>query len=165
MAFTLEDGSIVAAANAYVSVDEFKDYHSDRANAYTATDPQIQAAIIKATSYIDGEYRSRWKGQRVSVLQSLQWPRYYVLVDPTDASYLASDAIPQALKDATCEAALRAITADLAPDLERGGKVKREKVDVIETEYTDGAPVTTSYQVIDQLLGGLLKNSNELVRA
>ena len=166
MSFTLETGSIVLGANAYVDVAEFAAYHTDRANTYTATDPQIQAAIIKATAYIDSKYRSRWKGQRVSVLQTLQWPRYYVMVDDTDGAYVDSDSIPRAVKDAVCEAALRSLTSTLAPDLERGGRVKREKVDVIETEYMDGSPSTTTYQIIDQLLNGLLKPSGsvELVR-
>jgi len=48
------------------------------------------------------------------------------------------------------------LSAELAPD--STGRVKREKVDVLETEWFDGEDSTsTTYRVVEQLLSDLLK--------
>ena len=75
MAFTVEDGSVVTDANAYISVSYADTFHSDRGNTdWTGTDTIKEAAIIKATDYIDQNYD--FIGTLVDVEQSLKWPRY-----------------------------------------------------------------------------------------
>jgi hypothetical protein len=159
MAFVPETGDIVPNANSYVTVAEADSFHADRGNtAWAATDTSMkQAALIKATDYIEQKYDGKWKGEPVVPHQSLSWPRENV---PT----VSSDEIPAKLKQAVCILALEAITEDLNPTLARGGLVKREKVDVIEVEYMDGASGQTTRPAIDGLLRGLLSLSSGINR-
>lgn len=158
---TIETGQIIPNANAYVTLAELKTYIGTIALP-TATDTAYENAIINATRYLDGKYRPRWKGCRVNALaQALEWPRANVLYEAdgeqlTYSSYLPTTTIPQRLKDATCEAALRALSGPLAIDA--SASVRRKKIDVLETEYAPGAvPGQVTYQVIDQLLSDYLK--------
>lgn len=160
MALTVETGTVVAGAESYVSVADCDTYHSNRGNAgWSGINAVKEAALRKATAYIDGKYRSRWKGGKVSTIQPLCWPRWGV--EDADGIFLSNATIPPRLKDAVCEAALRSLTADLAADVEPG--IKRQKVDVIETEYFGGAGIV-QYQVIDQLLSDFIRSGNDLVR-
>jgi hypothetical protein len=177
MALTVEDGTIKEGAESYVTVADADTYHTNRLNAAwgTATTPAKEAALRKATSYIDWKYVTRWKGQRVFPAQPLMWPRNYVLQFEEEAFigyanqpvYINSSTIPQCLKDAACEAALRALSGELAPDLDRGGKVNTVRVGNIWQVYESGANPNTVYQKIEHLLRSLLNNNNsvQLVRS
>lgn len=160
----IETGVIIAGADSYVSVTDCDTYHAARGNAaWTGTDAVKEYAIRKAVAYLDGHYRNRLKGSMVDpVNQNLAWPRYDVVIDGVT---LARSPIPQRIKDAQCELALIALSADLAPNVSAG--IKREKVDVLETEYFAGAPAgTTVYTAVNNLLSDLLKpiNSSDLIR-
>ena len=164
MALIVETGAIIAGAESYVSAADATTYHSNRGNtAWTGTDAVKEAALIRAAAHLDGYYCNRFKGLKVNPKsQPMQWPRNYVLID---GQAIDSDVIPQRIKDAQCELALIALSADLAPAVSAG--IKREKVDVLETEYFAGAPVgTTVYTAVNNLLSDLLKpiNSSDLVR-
>lgn len=164
MALIVETGAIVTGAESYVSAADCTTYHSNRGNtAWTGTDAVKEAALLKAAAYLDGHYCKRFKGEKYQPLdQNMQWPRIGVVID---GFVLDVDVIPQRLKDAQCELALIALTADLAPSVSAG--IKREKVDVLETEYFAGAPAgTTVYTAVDNLLADLLKplNSTDAVR-
>jgi len=176
MALTIEDGTIVTGAESYVSAASATTYHSNRGNAaWTGTDAVKEAALRKAAQYLDGHYRNRFKGQPVyPTTQPMAWPRagvrllngpqeYYGVVpsfyDVEYSGYLAITTIPQRLKDAQCELALIALSADLAPNIAAG--IKREKVDVLETEYFASAQAgTTVYSAVNNLLSDLLKPAN-----
>ncbi|MDA8114998.1 MAG: hypothetical protein M0Z43_09780 [Acidithiobacillus sp.] len=173
MALVVETGAIVANANSYISIADADAYHSDNGNtAWTGTDAVKTAAIIKAARYLNGKYRARWLGFRVRpvgsetvIAQTMEWPRLYVEVFGAApgivpgrlyANYLPADQIPQRVKDAQCELALRALSADLAIDAD--ASIRRKKVDVIEKEYAPGAvPGQLVYQVVDQLLSDYLE--------
>lgn len=154
MAFVVETGSIVPNANSLVSLAEANDFHSDRNNVnWTGTDSVKEAAIIRATDYLEQAYYDKWLGERVSDVQSLSWPR-------SGVENVDDDVIPVRLKQAVCILALEALTGDLNPTLARGGLVKREKVDVIEVEYMDGAKGQTTRPAVDGLLRGLIHFSS-----
>ena len=54
----------ITGANAYLKVSDFQAYHDARGNLYAASpETAIQAAIVKATDYIDQRYR--FKGVRL----------------------------------------------------------------------------------------------------
>lgn len=176
MALLREDGNITAGANSYTDAVTADSYHSDRGNSAwgLATDPQKAAALINATSYLDGKYRLRFKGNRVQpVLQPLEWPRIGVdivtgvqgtaFMGHTYYSNFPSNQIPPEIIFATCELALRALTTTLASDIAPSDRVVREKVDVIETEYT-ARDFTTTYQVVDQLISRFLNSTSDAVR-
>jgi hypothetical protein len=173
MALTVEDGTVKTGSESYISAADATTYHSNRGNtAWTGSDTVKEAALRKAATYLDGHYRRRFKGQKVKpTTQPMEWPRvgvklvdgdilYYDVTpsfyDSEFMGFLPTTTIPQRLKDAQCELALRALSGDLSADGE--SNIIREKVDVLETEY---APNTVkgmvSYPVVDQLLSDLLK--------
>ena len=169
----IEDGSIVASSVSYVSAVDATTYHAARGNAlWSGADSVKEAALIKAATYLDGKYRKRWKGQKAKpVIQSMEWPRVGVRVvdtpqpyydvppsfyDDAYSGFLGITTIPQRLKDAQCEAALLALSAELAPAL--NSSVRSEKVDILETTYAPGAKAgQVEYQAIDQLLSDYLQ--------
>ena len=170
MALIVETGAGVPGAESYLSLADADSWHSKRNNTAwsSAVDTQREAALRLATDYIDGHYRHRWHGWRVQpVNQSLEWPRYGVPVPGSrlrsgsafydgfiGSIYLPSNQIPQRLKDAVCEAALRSLAGPLLADVDQ--TVSREKVGPLETWYASGVDVATTYPAIDSLLSGLL---------
>lgn len=158
----VEDGSIVADANSYVTYDYALAYHALRGNSAWALGTVLnqQYAIIRATQAVDSIYKGKWKGTPTEYgTQELEWPRQGVVVNGTE---LDDDLIPAALKKAVCEAALRELASanSLTPDLERGGEIKRVKADTVEVEYMDGANSTTTFTAIDGLLADLVTGTS-----
>jgi hypothetical protein len=157
MALVIEDGSGRADAESYISVSDCDAYHAARGNAaWTGEVAVKEAALREATAFVEDSYRGLWRGVRAKWEQALAWPRFGVI--DQDSFHLASNQVPSLVMDAVCEAALRAIQSDLTPDLDRGGRIKRQKVDVIETEYRDDAPVGKTYPEIENKLSCLLVN-------
>lgn len=144
--FIVEDGSVVSGANSYLSVADADAYHSDRGNAaWTGTNAVKQSALIRATDYIEQKYAERWQGCRADEDQDLSWPRAGI-------SGIDDDFIPKELKQAVALLALEALSADLNPNLDQSSAIKREKTDVLETEYFEAAIGTTSRPAISGLL-------------
>ncbi len=155
MALIVEDGTAPAGANGYITEDELDTYTDDR--AITLADGDAEAAIIRATAYIDAVYRLRFVGYKThGRSQGLEWPRTGVL----DAQYfpIGNGEIPTEIKSATCEAAIRELTTpnSMLPDLERGGSIRMLKAGSVEIEYGANATAITTYRVIDGILGNLL---------
>lgn len=146
----VEDGSGLANSNSYVDLEFADAYHTDRGNsAWTGDNAIKEAALIRATDYIDQVYGSRWIGNSLTEDQALAWPR-------------EEEGVPAKLKQAVCILALETIGgSNLNPV--QGPAIKREKVDVIETEYmssNEGGRTGTSRPAIDQLLFGLIKRGS-----
>ena len=168
----VEDGSVVANANAFVSLATADTYHSLRGNAaWTGTDAAKEAAIIKATFYLD---RLHWKGLKTGVNNPLAWPRYgdditgwngllhpatpYMGIIDEDGYDVGTAVVPAKVKDACCEMALQYLTgANPEPALDRGGKVLSQTIDVISTTYESGAPVVPVYVAVQRLLRSFLR--------
>jgi hypothetical protein len=159
MAFTVENGTGLAGANAYISADDADDYHEMRRNTAwdDLDDDEKEAAILKATDYMDAAYS--WAGDRSTSTQALGWPRSGVVADGVS---LASDELPAALVRACAELALRASSSDLAPDVPR--LKSREKVGPIEVEYDPHARAYTTYRLIDSILAPLLAGASGVFR-
>lgn len=122
MSFAVQnDDGDVEGANAYITVEYFTAYHADRGNTVpTSTDTQKKAAIVCATDYQD--QRFRFRGYKLNGNgQTTEWPRY----DAYDNAKLAVYGVPKAVKDATAEYALRALTATLNPDPTRDDSGRR----------------------------------------
>lgn len=147
----VEDGSIVEDANSYITYDYAENYHTLRGNsAWADGDPLAkQQAIIRATQSIDALYKAYWLEDKLDDDQELEFPRG------------EEETIPKNLKKAVAEAALRELEAPngLAPDLDRGGKIKKVKADVVEVEYMDGASAMTAYTMLDGLLADLISGT------
>lgn len=170
---TVETGAIVSGANSYASIADADAYHAERGGAWTGTDAQKTAALLKATAYLDGKYRSRWKGYRVQpVTQALEWPRSSVEFDgysfrnsyrAVASNYYPTNVIPPEIVAATCELAVRALAGPLAPDIAPGDRLVKKKIDVIEKEFAPG-DFQTSYPVVEQLISRFLRSGNDAVR-
>jgi hypothetical protein len=139
-------------ANALISVEYADDYHSLRGNSlWTGDVTAKQAAIIRATDYIEQVYGPRFVGQVANYPQVLSWPRYTTAYD--------NDVIPEPLKKATAELALDALSGPLSPNLTSEPQVKREKVDVLEVEYFEARPRATVRPAVIGYLSPLLSFS------
>lgn len=166
MGLVLEDGTGVVNSNAYAN-DTFADaYFAERAvSGWTATQEEKQAALIRATDYIEGRYGLRFIGVKVSATQSLSWPR-------TGAGDYGSDEVPLKLQRATCEYALRALTAALAPDPtynEAGVSVvtTRQKLGPLEKQFevigSGALKLIRAYPAADMMLNGLVTAGSAMV--
>ena len=115
-----------------------------------------EKALIEAAAYLQATYR--WVGEKATQAQAMDWPRVNAL--DGDGFAIASNIVPQKVKDAQALLALEALAGDLLPAEARGGavKLKRERVDVVEeeTEYFEGAPGGKAYRLVDRLLAGLI---------
>lgn len=156
MALLVEDGTGVAGANSYVDIDEAREYAADRGLTLPVADADLEKLLIKAADFIETEPRGKYQGTRTfAAVDTMKWPRTGVCI----ADYeLEPNEIPLQLKHAQCQLAFELQTVDPSETLS-GQLVKREKVDVIETEYAidykagQKAPIVTKVNsLLDQLV-------------
>ncbi len=157
MSLIVEIGTGSATAESYISVTDAGTYHTNRGNTAWAAllnDTVREQCLRKATEYMDAAYHSRWQGVKAFVLvQALDWPRSDVIVDGVGVDY---NSIPEAIKRACAELALRASSAALLDDQTQG--VVREQVGPIAVEYDRNSPQATRYKAIDAILAPFLKS-------
>lgn len=174
MTLTVEDGSGLAAADAYDSVANVEAYltlyggPSTAWNALSASDKEVH--VRKATRYLDAVYADRWKGVRANEGQALDWPRSGsydsdgYLIDST-----GSDSVPVALRQAMAELAQLSVGENLIPDQASPGAIKSKAVRVgpisRSTQYVSGLSQAKFYRLADSLLAPLLEPANRLYRA
>lgn len=151
MAIVIEDGSGLDNAEAYISVADADTYFSLRGNAAWAalTTEQKEQALRRAVDYMTAVYGQRWKGERSSTTQALDWPRDGVLG-------VESDVVPVPVQRANAELAVRASAGDLLAD--QGAQVTQETVGPISVTYAVGARQWIRYAMADGLLAGLLRD-------
>jgi len=160
MSLIVEDGTGLLTSESYATVASTVAYAATRGLEFDGPDDDTEAALRRATTWIDARYRSGFTGYRVNRRnQALEWPRH----DAYDANdnYVAYNALPQEIVRATQEAAIRELAepGSLSPDLTVGQTMKRVKVGPIEIDYDsssaayDNRPIST---VIDDILSTLL---------
>ncbi len=173
MAFTVQDDNgLVSGANAYADLAYVRDYHADRGvdlSAPGTSDAALQAAIIKATMYVDTRYT--FLGERRNHDQDTEWPRR----DAWDRSGYLINGIPRAVKQAVAELAQRALSAELMPDPTRDetGRTVLSKSEGLTpmgesvTYAAGGAFTFPEYPTVDRLLAsaGLIRTGLTAVRA
>ena len=134
MAFIVEDGTIVADANSYASVEYADEYFSTRRVVEwenIALDDK-QGFLVTSTDYMNFRWGALLRGVVSSDIQPLLFPRVYCISE--GAVY------PDAIVRACCEYALRASRTEggmLAPDVsfDDTGRIAtqlKEKVGPIE---------------------------------
>lgn len=146
MAFTV-------GVNSFVSVADADAYFTDRGNAsWTGTDTEKENALIRGTDYLVQKYTARWRGTLTSLSQVLPWPRIGVVT--SDGQIIASTTMPAAVENATSEMGLRALSnSDLFADTGAGTEsLKRNKVDVLEKEFFQGASTQNTYTNVVAML-------------
>lgn len=165
----VEDGTVVAGAESYISVADANTYHAARGNTNWATISEAEAeqALRRATDYLVQVYRLKWDGVRFSGAQALDWPRSFVrnkdqsfgnLYPIVGYFYYPSDYIPPELKNACAEMAFKAASGELAPDLDK--TVIKEKIDVLEVEYDKNSLQYKRYRAIDNMLAPFLSSGS-----
>jgi hypothetical protein len=143
----VENGTVVAGANSYVSEADLTAYAADRGVTLTTA---LDVLIIKAMDYIES---LSFIGDKHTEAQPLQWPRDEVYID---RYYIERETIPKELKNGVYTAAL-AIDAELDPLRIVERATKREKVDVIEVEYMDSAASEAIVRTISAALYKILR--------
>jgi hypothetical protein len=115
-------------------------------------------AIVRATDYVEGRWGEVFLGERLTDVQGMHWP--------ADGAWYRGDelaGVPDALKRAVSEYALRELTTTLAAD-SSGGAVVSERVQLGpgEREVTYAAPVSLSTREVpaaDRLIRPLLRRA------
>lgn len=155
--------TVTVGTDVYLSVADTDAYWSARNNStwQSADNADKEKALIEATQYIDGAY-SFIGTQKIDNV--LAWPRFDVYITKGNFAGQSydSDTIPPQIKNACAELALEALAARLSPVKDRGGMIKREKVDVIEVEYLDWAPTGKTFNFVSMLIKPLTKGSKSM---
>jgi hypothetical protein len=150
MSLTVEDGTIVAGAESYITVAAADTYFSNRGNATWAalTTTQKEVALRLGCDYLEANYSARWCGDKVETGQALSWPRTGTIV--------ANDVIPEVVKRANADLAIKSVAGELQAD--QGAAVKEETIGAITVVYQDGARQATNYTAVNAMLqsSGLL---------
>lgn len=158
MTLIVEDGTGRADAEAYASVAAFKAYCDGRGMAYAGnTDTQIEIALRRATDVID-TFR-RYKAARLVSSQALEFPRAGL----TDHSGYEVTGVPARVVRACNELAFRALSEDIAPDLDRGGRVQSESVGPISVTYAADAPAGKTFTLAENLLAPYVRQDGDLM--
>lgn len=171
MAFTVEDGTGVAGANAYCTVAFYKAHQKDRGVAVTQGGGEIEVAIVKATTYME----SRWRfvGVRKTAAQGAHFPASHGFY--WDGRVVPNDEVPIEVQESCADYTLIALTEELAPaptfdDSNAIITKRREKAAVVEEEYEFGGGGTPrtfrKYPIPDRRLmnAGLVVNGNAMLR-
>lgn len=172
----VEDGSSVASANSYVSLEYVDTYCVNHGYSDWLTQDEYvrKSAVIKAMDYIDSLFP--WKGRKMYRNQSLSFPRVDI---SDDDGFDRTGEIPDQLKKAVCEAAFYAYNqTTLYGKRDPNGPFakqrirSRKKADVVEIEEeTEEEPKfysageiqidwTSAYQSLDSMLKGLYVPKN-----
>lgn len=147
MALTVEDGSVVANADAYVEtsyVDTYATDYMNNSNWASLTDSVKERNIRRATQYIDGNFGNKFGGYRHDEDQELEWPREYAYRNGT---YLIDDStIPKEVKQAVAELAVKLASSDLSDlftDVEQTQSMfmTRSKLGDLEEEIRYSNPI------------------------
>lgn len=165
--FTAEDGTGLDDANSLITVAYADGYFADRyITTWTGSDAQKQAALIKATDYIETRYPElSFNGTRLVETQALSFPRSYLY----SKLGVLIEGVPEGIKKAVSEYALRALSADLISDPGTevpNTKRRKQKVGPIEEdiEFFVAPSTIKSYPAADMLLRPFLRGAGGAYR-
>lgn len=157
MALVIEDGSVVAGANSYVTLAEFKSWADSRDISYNADDNVVEAQILRAMDYFE---RLFFIGNKANENQPLQWPRTEALID---GYYADATEIPKEVKIALYEATV--VEAAGNSELEtQGRKTLRERVGDIEVEYAENSENRTITPALQYALNRIVQPAFQVMR-
>lgn len=151
MEIIVENGSGVVNSNSYVTTTEFKEYASSRGETIPDEEESQKALLLQAMDYL--QYQYQYKGNKTYPELELEFPRTGL----TQFGF-AKDQIPRVIQVAQMRLAIISFTEDLFPV--SGSGTVREKVDVIEVQYSDtGSTGRFSSPLIDSMLGRMVTGS------
>lgn len=162
LVFVVEDGTGVADANSYVTVEFADEYFRSRGVGEWEglVENAKKQALIRATDFIDNMFQ--WLGNREFEGQALRFPR--VGIRDYDGSEISG--IPQRLKQAVCEAAvLSAKGTELFQTQNENGDVVSETITTLSFTYSKDTDKEvagkTLYDAINTRLRGLYRDSSK----
>ncbi|MBT9158780.1 MAG: hypothetical protein DDT26_00027 [Dehalococcoidia bacterium] len=180
MPIVVEDGNGLVDSNSYVSSAFARAFAAERGITLpvvpsSGVDP-VDALLVKAKDYMEA-LEPRFKGERTDAnvathLQALSWPRKGVTVG-CSARLVRENEIPARIKEAQCHLVVAQNAGfDLQPAIDPNrGVVKREKVDVLETEFFSPKEVGAGYgaaptfPAVDAALAGFVRSGHSAVLA
>ena len=137
MSLSIEDGSGKQDADSYISVADANEYinkwHNSALVWSSTGNTNTERALRVGTRYVDS---FEFLGLRAWTSQKLSWPR--AGLGPIDGQYFKSSQIPDAIKHAVVEAALKHVDGEtLFPD---------HQGQAIAAESRQVGPISTSIQ-------------------
>jgi hypothetical protein len=174
---TIEDGTGIADANSYADATEARDYAAARGVTLPAAPgsgiDQVETWLILAAEFLDS---LDWIGLLASTGQGLKWPRVltapyldkpyipcygFHVQYPLDSTLFVMVAnVKKAQNQLVVEQSNGIALFPSTPGGIEGQVVTRERVDVIETSYSDrfGAPMLPTMPKVNAMLKDLLYN-------
>ncbi|UYE90930.1 hypothetical protein [Vibrio phage vB_VaS_L1] len=121
--------SPTADADSMVSVADARARAVNLGVTLPTDDTELEVALVKGNVYLNSLC---YYGEVVVPFQMTSWPRTGVAIGKNE---YPSDQIPQQAIDAQIVSAAYAASGDIYTVVDNDQRIKREKIDVIETEY------------------------------
>lgn len=150
MALVPETGAGDSGANSYNDYDEANTYFADRPSAkwHDANQESRVEALIVGSYWLNGRYA--WLGTpHTDTDRPLFFPP---AASGSNSGKDYTGEVPQGVKEAALEAADLYLDGKIDLTLSRDGRVVREKLGPLETEYAETAQGARSYTFIDALV-------------
>jgi len=151
MTLIVEDGSQVDNSNTYVSLADARAVLAPFGQNIDASDAIAEQQLLMAMSYIEA-FRAQFKGTKNTREQSLQWPRFNVVID---GYVINNDEMPQELINAQVYAAYEIDQGEFLQDNSEGLSISSEEVvGKVKVAYFDTGAIegsTTFVRVKDEL--------------
>ena len=161
MTLTKETGSVVSGANTYVDLADVRAFASARGITLSTDDTTLEQQIIQAMDYVESK-RNLFQGYKVDSAQSLQFPRYNVVIDYYPVDY---DSIPNDLLNAVCQVVVEITNGtDLTPTVTERPMI-RDTTGPLTTEWSDkwGSFTQPVMPKVEAFLKPLYKSNGESV--
>lgn len=144
----VEDGTGLSNANTYITVEEAKEYASQR-GIDLGSDDAISANLILSADYM--ETRGPYKGKVINVDQALEFPR-------TDLEYRGQSisGVPGNVKKAQAQLLLDIKSSGALLTSSRQYALKRRKLEGLEQEYAVGSYAAYSPQAVHTIYDNLM---------
>ena len=169
MALTIEDGTIVAGANSYVTDSEYVAWAT--LNQFTLSDAtNRETAAVKAFNLIVTDYEENLKGHRASKAQTGSFPRKLL---SARGFAIASNEIPNDIKNAQMMLMTNiidgAVTNNFTTKSESGQLTSMEVVGVYKETYrsadsANSVSTLATFPAVAKVLAPYMEDQNTLVR-
>jgi len=171
VALVVEDGSGLADAESYVSVDDADAIYAafgGPAQWGAAATSDKERWLRLGCRYLDQKYGRRWVGSRANQSQALDWPM--ADVEDDDGYCLDSDVVPEQIKRANVYAAfVYAEGNDPLATSETSGELTKKFTKVgpliISKEYESGQSSVRRYPLIENEVSEFITTGSPVERA
>jgi len=152
-------------ANSYCTVAELNQYRENLGLA-VLSDAAAQVALIKATLWLENQYRLLWNTQnKTTSTQALHFPQTGAY--DYSETLISSDVIPDQIKKAVYEYSIRS-SGQSSLDPAQKTNVKMQELSGLGTQEFFGKNVDGSlpddFKFIDSILSGLIKGRSGTLR-